>query len=332
MAEVPDLAEHSATVVRAVLGSLVVTRAAATDVRSGTVVLLEGGLNVAERVRGLVTRLNTSILEPLVGRQAVVVHGGRLEELNDVLVLLVMLTVARGVKGTVTSTVFAELVGPESLVALALRHPEGLHPLKKVVAAKVLHELVHARAVVLGHRLAVHNGRGRLGVVLTVKVTVLRVVAVAKVRPETVQGPVVLREDLTILLAASVSVPKLGRENKTTVGLLAARVDVGKVKGSSRARHDRLLQRTGVVRLTRVRVELSLSHSSQGNGNESTELEHNGWYGGDQHARFLLRLMYAANGNHTMHAPFKLTCTSNFGPTCLSDWTRGAWSVALVYD
>ena len=87
--------------------------------------LLEGRLNVAKRVRGLVARLNTSILEPLVGRQAVVVHGGSLEKLNDVLVLLVVLTVARSVKGAVASTVLAKLVGPESLVALALRHPEG---------------------------------------------------------------------------------------------------------------------------------------------------------------------------------------------------------------
>lgn len=274
--------------------------------------LLEGRLNVAKRVRGLVARLNTSILEPLVGRQAVVVHGGNLEKLNDVLVLLVVLTVARSVKGAVASTVLAKLVGPESLVALALRHPEGLHPLEEVVTAEVLHELVHTRAVVLRHRLAVHNGRGRLRVILAVKVAVLRVVAVAKVGPETVQGPVVLGKDLALLFAASVGVPELGGEDKATVRLLAASVDVGQVKSSSRARHNRLLERTSVVRLARVRVKLSLGHGGQGESNESTELEHCGGYGSNQHTRSFRLVSYRnrnlANARALLqinvHAPF----------------------------
>lgn len=61
--------------------------------------------------------------EEAPGGQAAVVHDGRLEEVDDVLVLDVLGPVAWQVEGGVAGCVFAELVAPEVGVGRALVDP-----------------------------------------------------------------------------------------------------------------------------------------------------------------------------------------------------------------
>ncbi len=56
------------------------------------------------------------------------------------------------------------------------------------------------------------------------QIAVLRERAIAKVGPETMQGPAVLGKKLALGLETSISIPELGAQNQTAEGLDAARV------------------------------------------------------------------------------------------------------------
>lgn len=75
---------------------------------------------------------------------------------------------------------------------------------------------------------------------MPVEIAVLGVAAVAEVWPETVKGPGVGWQELTLGLESGVGVPVLGAEEETTEGLDAARVDKGGI-GLSRAGEDRIV-------------------------------------------------------------------------------------------
>ena len=98
---VPDLAQLRATIVkRAVAGSgLVVARARAAKVRRDIILLPKSLLHLGERIGRLVGGRNAVVREPVVGRQTLEVLDGSLEEVDEVVVLDILGTVARDVEG-----------------------------------------------------------------------------------------------------------------------------------------------------------------------------------------------------------------------------------------
>jgi hypothetical protein len=98
--------------------------------------------------------------------------------------------------------VFAELVTPEIAVWSALVDPVRIHPLEEIITAKRFKECTNVGTLVRRYNGAVRKAGSRVwgwhGVVLTVQVAILGVAAVAIVGPETVQGPGVLGEFLTL--------------------------------------------------------------------------------------------------------------------------------------
>ena len=65
--------------------------------------------------------------EHVVGGVLLERAGGGLEKVDDVLVLLVVRTIASDVEGRRASSVLGELIGPERLVGLALADPVLVH-------------------------------------------------------------------------------------------------------------------------------------------------------------------------------------------------------------
>lgn len=102
---------------------------------------------------------------------------------------------------------------PEDLVRLVLADPILVHVFQQIVSAKVLDELSDGSAVVHWHNGTVGEAVGRVRrwnrIVLSSKITVLSVGAIAKVRPETVDRPCVPGKLLSLRLKARVSRPKL---------------------------------------------------------------------------------------------------------------------------
>lgn len=86
--------------VLACLGS-VVARARATDKRKSTVLLDKRITDLRVGVSRAVGRRDASLLQPVEGREALVVTNGRFKEVNNFLVLAVLRTVARHVEGRV---------------------------------------------------------------------------------------------------------------------------------------------------------------------------------------------------------------------------------------
>lgn len=129
MEVVPHLVDNSVPVVgrTSTSSSGVVSWSGAANVWSGAVALGQSGLHGAQRVGGGVAWLDTSLVQPTIGRQTAVVHDGGLEELDDLLVLNVFRSVARNVKGRVAGCVLGEFVAPEVVVWTALVDPKSVH-------------------------------------------------------------------------------------------------------------------------------------------------------------------------------------------------------------
>lgn len=132
---VPGLGDNSVTIVhRTSTGSSgVVSWSGAADVGSGAVALGKSRLHGAQGVGGGVAWLDASLVQPAKGRQAAVVEDGSLEELDDLLVLNVLWSIARNVKGREAGSVLGELVSPEVVVWTALVDPELVHVGKQIV-------------------------------------------------------------------------------------------------------------------------------------------------------------------------------------------------------
>lgn len=198
MEVVPHLTKLRATIVGRVgaCRCLIKSRTRAADVWRGAVLLrkciFERGQGVCGGVRGL----DAMAAQPGPGRQAFVVHDNGLEEVNDILVLAILGSVAGDVKGGIAGRMLGKLVlrvhvsdcdferrdiayTPEAGVRRALRDPVGPHVLKQIVSAKCLNEGVDARAIVGRNHSAVGEAVGCIwrwrGVVLSVQVTVLGV-------------------------------------------------------------------------------------------------------------------------------------------------------------
>lgn len=259
---VPDLGQDRVPVVQAAPAGLggVVARAGAPDVGDLAEAAGERGLQVRERVVARVGGADAGGAEPAPGGQGVVVGQGGLEEVDDLLVLDVLRAVALDVEGRVARGVLAELVAPEPGVVLVLRHPVLVHVRQQVELAERLEERADAGPRVGRHRRAVRLARRGVGrrdrVVLAREVAVLRVGAVAVVRPKTMNGPRVAGQPLSVGFPARVCVPELGGEHEAAVGLLAAGVDQRRI-GLGGAREHRTLQGAGVVVGAQAGVETS---------------------------------------------------------------------------
>ena len=178
---VPNLREDSITVICAVLSRLsgVVTRSSATNKRQTTVLLDESVTDIGVRVGGAVRGRDLRFLQPFKRRETLVVSNSRLKEVDDLLVLAVLRTVAGNVKRRVACGMLGELVAPESRVILILSNPVIVHVFKQVVLAEWLEESANVGAGVGGDRNSVRFSSGRIwrrnGIVLTSQITVLSV-------------------------------------------------------------------------------------------------------------------------------------------------------------
>lgn len=192
---------------------LVVPGSAAADVRKSAKLALQRLLEVFQRVRSFVGRLDTTVCEPIVGRQTDEVLDGRLEEVHDLLVLPVLRAVAFGVEGGIAGSVLRELVAPEPGVVLVLSNPVLVHPSEEIVLSERLEEStdIWARVRWDGGAVGFAVGRvgGRDGVILAGEIAVLGVGAVAEVGPETVERPGLGRQQLAFGFEAGVGVPEL---------------------------------------------------------------------------------------------------------------------------
>lgn len=243
MLVVPDLTDDGAAGVGAVLtgSGVVISGTAAADVGNGAVLLGQLALDVGQGVLGLVGGHDVDLAQPVVGGETAVVLDGGLVELDDLLVLDVVGTVAGDVKGGIAGGVLGELVSPEVGVGRALVDPVGVHVVEQVVAAEVLDEIVHAGALVRRHHGTVGQAVGGVGrrhrVVLARQVAVLRVRAVAEIGPQAVQRPRVGWQELTLRLETRVRLPELRREHQSAERLGTACVRRRRV-GGRRARQN----------------------------------------------------------------------------------------------
>jgi hypothetical protein len=121
-------------------------------------------------------------------------------------------------------------MGPEVRVGASLVDPERVHIIEQIEAT----EGDDAESV--DGRTRPRRDYGAIGkpvlslrrggvVVLSVQVAVLRVATVAEVRPETVQSPCILGEQLSLGFETGVRVPVLGAQEQATEGLGTAGVD-----------------------------------------------------------------------------------------------------------
>lgn len=126
---VPGLRENSVSIIRAVLArfSGVVTRSSAADERKTTMLLDESITNIGVRVGSAVRGRDVRFFQPFECREALVIPNGCLKEVNDLLVLAVLRTVASNVECRVAGGVLGELVAPESSVILVLCNPVVVH-------------------------------------------------------------------------------------------------------------------------------------------------------------------------------------------------------------
>lgn len=140
-------------------------------------------IGVSSRVGGY----NLGSLEPLEGRETLVVFDCGLEEVDNFLVLAVLRTIAGNVESGVAGCMLAELVGPEAGVVLLEGDPVGVHVVKEVEATKGLKEIADIGAIVGWDDSTVGESIGGVGrwdwVVLASQVAVLSVAAIAEIGP-----------------------------------------------------------------------------------------------------------------------------------------------------
>jgi hypothetical protein len=231
MEVVPSLGDLSSAIVgRAFTGSsLVVARSAASNVGQSAVSLGKGILELTDRVGGSVARCDASCVQPAECRKATIVENGSLEELYDLLVFHVLRTIARHVEGGEAGAVLAELMFIELVVGRSLIDPILIHPCQKVIFAKGLNKGLDTWALVRRNDGAIRQRVGSVGrwlsVILPREVTILGIRAIAKVWPQSVECPVIGRQQLTLRLKTGVCGPELGREEESSVCFGAARVD-----------------------------------------------------------------------------------------------------------
>lgn len=129
MIVIPDFVELSAAVVERPLAGLglVVLGATAADEGDGAVSKGQGILDVGEGVGGGVGRADVGGGEPAPGGEDLVVGDDGLEELEEVVVLVGLWSVALLVKGREAGGVLGEFVGPELPVGGVLVDPVFLH-------------------------------------------------------------------------------------------------------------------------------------------------------------------------------------------------------------
>lgn len=204
---VPHLAQHRVPVITRPLTRSrgIVARPRAPDERNAAVLLGQRVLEVRVRVGGAVGGDDVLCLQPLVGREALVVFDCGFEEIDDFLVFAVERAVAGHVEGAVARGVLAEFVAPEAGVVLVLWEfsvgeservlgadadlgdPVVVHVFQEVVAAKWLEEGADVGARVGGHGGAVLEAVGGIGggdgVVLSSQIAVLCVRAIAEIGP-----------------------------------------------------------------------------------------------------------------------------------------------------
>jgi hypothetical protein len=91
---------------------------------------------------------------------------------------------------------------------------------------------------------------------------------IPEIRPEAMNGPILLGQELALRLVTSVNIPELRGEEQTAVSLDAARVHSEMVR-LGRARPVIGNQYTGMVVFALARVELSRNRSSRSCGHNS---------------------------------------------------------------
>ncbi|KAH0373682.1 ribonuclease T2, partial [Aureobasidium melanogenum] len=226
---------------------LVVSRTTAANVGQSTVASGKGILELTDRVCGSVARLDAGVVQPSPGRKTTVVKDGGLEELDDFLVLDVFGAVARH-KSLVSCQQKIDHEGASKIpVRGALVDPVLVHPGEKVVFAKRLEESANIGTLVRRDNSAIGQAIGSVGrrcrIVLSVQVAVLGVRAIAEVRPQAVQRPLVGRQQLTLGLEAS--------HESTVLGLAALEQDRTAVAMA----HGILTDLASVVQVTLTRIQ-----------------------------------------------------------------------------
>ncbi len=215
MAIIPHLAHHRATSVGTVLPCLgrVVPGPGAPYVGCGAVLLRQLALNVRQGILSAVTGRDLRLAQPRPGRKALVVLDRGLEEVDDLLVLTILRSIARDIKGREAGRMLGELVGPEVGVGRTLVDPIRIHPAEEVVLAEWGEEGVDTWALIGWYGGAVGKTSRGVGagswVVLAGQVAVLGVAAIAEVRPQAVQRPGICGEKLALRFEAGVGGPKL---------------------------------------------------------------------------------------------------------------------------
>lgn len=219
MVVVPDLTDDRSSSIVAAFSCIcgIVPWATAAQIWNCTACLGQRALHVSQRHLRLIAGRDPGACEPFECRVTHVVFDHGVVELNHVLVLDVLGTITWHVESRVACSMLAELVRPKVLVACALVDPVSAHPFEKIETSKVLNELINAGAIVWWHDSPIAKTIGGIGrwsgVVLAVKVAILRVGAIAKVWPKSVYRPSIGWNELALRLAASVRLPKLCLEH-----------------------------------------------------------------------------------------------------------------------
>ena len=127
--------------------------------------------------------------------------------------LPILRTVAGNIKRAEACGMLAELVTPKIVIRPALTDPEAVHPIQQIELAEWLKKCANVRSMIRRNGSAAWRTCGRVWtrewIVLTREVAVLRKGAIAEVRPKTVKGPLVSRQQLAFRFKPSVGIPEL---------------------------------------------------------------------------------------------------------------------------
>lgn len=225
---VPHLIEIGASIVRTVRPGRggIISWSAAADIGNGTILLSQRVLHITQCVCRGIAGSDAGLCEPVIGRIALVVHDGRLIELDDLLVVDIFGPIAWHIESGVACGVLAEFMSPEGLVGRSLVDPVLVHVCQQVVLAKCLDERVDAGAIIRRNDGAVWKTIcgiwTGLGVKLPAEIAVLSVGAVAEIGPETMKSPRLGWDQLTFGFETGVGVPELCLEKKAAISLGAA--------------------------------------------------------------------------------------------------------------
>lgn len=194
---VPNLAERSVSTIGTVYSfagcCVVVSRAVAPDKRNATMVFEQYVPNIGVSVCGLVRRRDIRRFKPVKRWKPLVVLDCGFEEVYNLLMLAVLWAIARNIEGGEASSMFAELMTPESRVVLLPCDPVGVHVLEKIVPTERLKESADVRAIVGCHKRAIGKTVGgvwrRYGIILSSQVAVLCVRSITEIWPQTMERP-----------------------------------------------------------------------------------------------------------------------------------------------